>query len=722
MSKSLVPISNLHQFGILKDTPGLALAPNAFSDSLNVRFDGGCINKITGEADLVDQATLDAFNGNVGVGDIVHVAWWANPNLSPNNGYFVIVGRQNNEDSLFAIDANTLQIHDLGWSVPAGGDWQHAMFQGGYAIVLNNGLVRPCYILDTTGNTDISLLEAYELPGWDSYHTREEAVNDVYDPQIHIPDFDLGRIIDFTQEEIIVSVYSSDGTKKFGNTHQSDGTIKQTTVSIDQATDSHLISIALAPGGVGENAFTEVLEDTDNVVIAIRSINITQVRAGVIRAWGDTLVAGNLIELNLPQVSTVVQGTDTITFSSDHQFTTGDKIFMTVPHKASYTVTVVDSTDITVSPSLPVDDYALTKYAIHSSTSVVRNQPGVIRISDVAAPGSIPNNWNPYGVGVSTADEFQLSSTGIIQEVAEMQGRLFIYTNNSIHSITKTSSSLAPYVSDTVTSSYGALSRDCVKEFNGVHIVVGSNDVYKFGGHPASIESLGVDRIQDYLFDSLDADYAHLTQVLMHRAENEIWVCYCTNGNSSINEILMWNYKNNTWSIRKITNGNFLTIGPTRTPDPATKVLSAEVNPSIQRPIICTNNQIFGVDFKDIYTDRSNANYESYVERTDLAMTPEFDIEYLASIAMWVDKDVEDDIDLQFRFRSTDHPGQSYESLVNGSVSSSLNPIFTVGQDYKTDCRVNGRFLHWRLTDKAEASDVWKVIQLQLSIGKGGRR
>ena len=36
---------------------------------------------------------------------------------------------------------------------------------------------------------------------------------------------------------------------------------------------------------------------------------------------------------------------------------------------------------------------------------IVRRLSGVVRTSDVAAPGAVPNNWNPFRAGVSTADE-----------------------------------------------------------------------------------------------------------------------------------------------------------------------------------------------------------------------------------------------------------------------------------------------------------------------------
>ena len=41
-----------------------------------------------------------------------------------------------------------------------------------------------------------------------------------------------------------------------------------------------------------------------------------------------------------------------------------------------------------------------------STAGVIRSLPGVVRTSDVAVPGSVPQNWNPFAAGTNTADEF----------------------------------------------------------------------------------------------------------------------------------------------------------------------------------------------------------------------------------------------------------------------------------------------------------------------------
>lgn len=722
MSRQVIPVNNIHTVGLIKDTPAIALPSNGYSDVKNIRFTNGSIQKMTGEVELISQSVLSSYNNNLGVGEVVYTAWWNNPNLTPNNGYFIVVGQANGLDSLYIIDAKTLTIESLDFKVPSGGTWQHTVFQGGYAFVLNNGISRPVYILDETGNTDISELEAYELPGWDSYYTKEEAVNDVYDPDIHIPDFDLGRKIDFTLEEVIVNVIdSTTKARKFSNTHSTAGTELQTTLVFDSTTNTHFVSIALAAGGVGENAFTEFLESGDQVIVTIRSLSTVQVRCGVIRSWGDTLVAGNLTEINAPLVNTVTQASNQIEFSSDHKFEVGDKIYLTVPYKELLTVdTVVNSTTITVTEDLQVADYSVTRYTIVSSGKSIRTQPGVVRISDVAAPGSIPNNWNPYSAGVSTAEEFQLSTTGIVQDLVQLQGGLYVYTDMSIHALSKTGNTSIPYVSSVVTNNYGALGLDCVVEFNGIHIVVGSDDIYQFSGHPASAKSICVDRVQKYFYDNIDPSYLENTKIVVNKANNEIWFCYIKGtSNNLYDEVLVWNFSNNTWTIRSQTPFSSITIGQTKSYDNG---LSTNINPHTTRPILSDPNTIFASDFKDVYTKANGDLYESYIERTDMSMAPEFDVESISSIALWVDTNSTNTVNTRLRVRTTDAPGKTIDTPLTEGSTGPTNPTFVIGKDYKTDVRLTGRLLHLRYTDEGVIDTDWKVIGMQYEIGKGGRR
>lgn len=721
MTEQVVPITGLNAVGLVKDTPAIALPTNAFSDVLNVRFNNGCVEKIPGEAKLFSSFTGDAI-----VGSLIHIAWWANPNLTPTNGYYVVVATDNTTDRVYIVRASDGNTKDLEIDVPTGGNWQHTVYQGGYAIIINNGLARPWYILDATGNTNIALLDAFELPGWDSYFTNEVAFNDIYNSDIHVAEFDLGKRVNFDLEEVVVSVYSgTDNSRKFTVNLTSVTTVAQATSSLDPATDTHIITVATAAGG--SPAFTEFLESGDTVYVTVRSIAVVQVRAGVIRAWGDTLVAGNLVEINSPPVASVNDVNNTLAFTTKHGLSVGDVLNISSPSfaKGKYTVNAVNSdTQVTVN-NLPTGTYSSTRYTILSSGTAVRNQPGVVRISDVAAAGSIPHNWNPYSAGVSTAEEFTLSTTGIVQELAAMQGNLYVYTNNSIHALSKTSNPSIPYIASIVSSTHGASGLDLVHEHRGTHVVVGSDDIYQFSGHPASIKSLSNNRVRDYYFNNVNPAYSTKAFIINNTADDELWICFpnlTSTGNA--NETLIFNYEDNVWSRRAITEAAHGISGHTK--DVLTNgSLSTNVDPSVSRPIFVLSGDIYGVDFNNKYTDINDANYESYIERTEAPMTPEFDVESLASVALWASKDISAEINLRLRFRTTNAPGASLASnplTTNGTVGDSENPLFTIGKDYKTDARLNGRLLSFRFTDESNVSDNWRLSGIQLEVKKGGRR
>ena len=56
---------------------------------------------------------------------------------------------------------------------------------------------------------------------------------------------------------------------------------------------------------------------------------------------------------------------------------------------------------------------------------------------------------------------------------------MFIYSNSSISVMSRTSSSVAPLSVRPVTSAYGALTTDAVLEFDGRHLVVGTQDILR---------------------------------------------------------------------------------------------------------------------------------------------------------------------------------------------------------------------------------------------------
>ena len=596
MPDQVIPITDLASVGLIEDTPSVSLPPNAFSDLQNIRFHDGAIRKQPGETTLLN-GTTDLFPGTeLAVGtNIDYVAYWP----APSGRKYVVISGTN--VLVYNVDANGLPTGTgptIADTITAGGTWQHTLFNGGFHIIFNNGTSTPFYLQDDSAN-------AIDLPGWDSYAAEEVLMNFESDGSsgfIEVPAtlasgtrIKISNIPRNTADPIYTETVITGGTDTAPTL--ADGTLAEIgTITMVSATGFRFTPFT-ATGG---NTFR----------IAIVSDPVTAVTAGVIRAYGNLLVAGNLRE-------------------------TGG-----------------------------------------------RTLTGTIRTSDVAGPGEIPLNWNPFQIGVNTADEFILASTGTITEMAELQGVLYVYTDSSIHSIQQTGSPIVPFQIAPITENYGAHNTDSVIEVDGKHIVYGSSDVYIFAGHPGSISSIADGRVRDAF--RRDSSY----RITRYNAQDELWFW-----RRDVPTIYIWNYRLNVWTKR---------IAPAVTED-GLRAIDGIPDGLIQA----------GENHISILNESSFLS-NAWFERHRLAMTPEFDTETLVSMALLVDGSGMIDVQAE----GSNAPGATPIDFAVAATGDSGD--FDISDSYKKDIRVHGRFLNYRLTHSGTTE--MNLTGMQFDISKGGQR
>ena len=511
MAEETISVTDIASKGVIIDTPPVALEPNVFTDVRNVRFKDGAVRKITGEL-LLNNIVEDLVPANELFGQVRYFAVWENPNKAPHGCYYlwvvdyiragITVGQKVYiQDHIGTKKDITPTSMADGFAFTTYG-WQHTLFSGGFAFILNNGINKPHYILDTAGNTDINNIVLAELPGWDSYQVEQQVYNDTYLTG-NSTVFDLGQKVDFSVNSIIITgtnnksaqVGSPAGSGTVNGTNFIPGDLPGSIPSVSGNnfqiyTDTSTNTTVVVIGGLSVN---------DVVKVTIESRNIVDVRAGIVQSFGDLLVAGDLTE--------------------------------------------VDSTN---------------------NAKIIRRLSGVVRTSDVAVPGSVPNNWNPFAAGVSTADEFTLSETNVIQEMKSLQGNMYIYSSDSIHVMRLTGNATAPVSFAPNTDEYGCLTTGAVVEYDGKHFVVGASDIYTFAGNPGNIESLSGKRVTQYFYNNLNPIHERQLFTLQNHQEEEIWVCYPTLNSTGgeCDEALIWNYRDNTWTIRDLDAVAAGDVGP----------------------------------------------------------------------------------------------------------------------------------------------------------------
>lgn len=241
-----------------------------------------------------------------------------------------------------------------------------------------------------------------------------------------------------------------------------------------------------------------------------------------------------------------------------------------------------------------------------TENNITTHAPGTIRISVQASTGAIPNTWEP-GVTSDTADEFELSSTAPILDMAELRGNMFVYSQDSISMLTIGNQTVVrPY-----SKTYGILSTDCVVEFDGQHFVVDTNDIYVHNGS-GKIDSIADGRIKDYFFSNLNQEYINKVHVIKDRYYNEIWINYPKGSSTSCNEALIFNYKNNTWTKRELSNISYSFVGPNNISN------SFQYARDVVYMTTETTTTLITNDSNQMYNGSSLVNINSFVEKRKL--------------------------------------------------------------------------------------------------------
>jgi len=740
MAEKVVAIENLTQLGVIKDTPTVGLAPNAFTDVRNVRLRDNAVFKMKGEIDL-DTLSPTMPSGRT-AGKVLFITHWANPNLIPNDsnnknegGYYVYVIESLLTSNLATKKGHRVFIQKItdpnskkditpavlteGFSLKSNGTidenykWQSTNFASGFCLILNNGINSPHYVIDTVGNTNHSNVpQLTELPGWDSYNSAPKVLErtikltygdnqEVKNPRL----FDLGQKIDFAVNTLFV-------------TKQTPGSSVTEVVAVDApegAAAAGTISSGDISGGTGETTYVprNVTFETDDAGDATTIPN-----PGIKQSAGsgnfDYVLYNNTNTnttfINLTRGPTVGSSV-TDNFKDDDVI----RVFVVSRNPVTATCGVIRSFgNFLVAGNLKEVD--------KKSGNLIRRMKGVVRTSDVAVAGSLPQNWNPFAAGTNTADEFTLSSTSTIQDLVPLTNSLYIYTNNSIHRMALTQSPISPVSFTPLTYEYGAQTIGSIIEFSGRHLVVGSNDIYIFTGNPGNITSIADMRVRDDFYATLSSEYSNNLFILNNKANDEIWINFPTTStvNGECNRAVIYNYTLNNWTIRDLNNIISGVIAPVRGGTESTNERNWAtdiVNPNKLFPVLLqqnsSNNKLIAAD---IGYQFSGSNYTSYIERQSLSVTPEFYTEQFNSIALLT----QGTGTLNVKTTGSNYPATQPDLTVANNIT--VNGSFPIIDSYKSDLRIQGRFISYRVDDSAGINTKWSITGMQITVQEGGPR
>ncbi len=202
-------------------------------------------------------------------------------------------------------------------------------------------------------------------------------------------------------------------------------------------------------------------------------------------------------------------------------------------------------------------------FLIGLNWSRIDPEPRLVKWSTEASYGLPPFSWSSAD-NTLDAGEYELSDTpGSIVDGLPLGDSFLIYKNDSIYIMNYVGT---PYIFSfkLLSPNIGCLTKNAVAEFEGGHFFMGNSDFYVCNGQ--TVTPLLPNKLRRAVFDDINAgdtvnpswkrcfvaaDYVH----------QEMLACY-PSGNSTVpNKAVIWNWRNNTFSLRDLPDTSHINAG-----------------------------------------------------------------------------------------------------------------------------------------------------------------
>ena len=177
--------------------------------------------------------------------------------------------------------------------------------------------------------------------------------------------------------------------------------------------------------------------------------------------------------------------------------------------------------------------------------------PYMVKWSHTADPGTVPTSWD-HTDPTKDAGEVELAETnGEIVEALPMRNINVVYKTDSVWAMRFVGGNDI-FAFEDLFREFGALSRRCIKDYLGRHVVFGFGDIIIHDGQQA--ESIVNNRTRRWLFNQIDGDSYKTSFVTYIQDKKEMWFCFPEVGESRPTSALVWNIREDTFGHRELPN------------------------------------------------------------------------------------------------------------------------------------------------------------------------
>jgi hypothetical protein len=241
--------------------------------------------------------------------------------------------------------------------------------------------------------------------------------------------------------------------------------------------------------------------------------------------------------------------------------------------------------------------------------------PRLLWFSNNANPGQIPGDWeadNPASMARYYPDPFA-GYPGDLVDMVQLSQNAVIYQEGACHLVTYTG--LPPFFISTKTafSEIGAIATNCVASVRGQHVCFTDQDMVAHNTQEAI--SLLDKTLRKWVLSNLDATHFKNSFVVTNVQANEVWLCFPENGETYPNLAVVWNYEENTRSIRELKQNTTFGVDGKQT-----CFVQSGFTSAIHTLFMSSKEENFGLLRMNTGNLFDEDKPDCYVEREDLAL------------------------------------------------------------------------------------------------------
>lgn len=349
--------------------------------------------------------------------------------------------------------------------------------------------------------------------------------------------------------------------------------------------------------------------------------------------------------------------------------------------------------------------------ALDITTSGSRERQEV-RWSHPADSGAIPSTWDETDTTKDAGQHFLDEDGGSLIDCLPLGDTNIIYKDSQTIGMQHIGGQFI-FRFYNIFKESGLLTRRCVKPFYNQHFCVTNGDVITHDGN--TITPVLNHKVKDWLFSAIDTTNYARTFVSPNYQKNEMWICFPQSGDSFATLALIWNYKDNTTTVRELPTVKHIGYGLV---DPAGASTwdagigswdlasgqwgEADYSPTVIKNLFAGSTKFY---LGDDTEQSDGADITSYVERTGLDFDDPNAVKYIKRI--WPRFSVSGDI--------TFSVGQQME---RSDAVTWKSYTFSKG-DAKIDVDVSGRFIGFKVF--SDTNVTWTLNEFDVEYEMAGR-